>query len=132
MAKGSLTESRKALNVSLCCSLKKLCCSMREAAKRKASQRSPGPICRDSSDVGRKEMLNIKSTIKMKTTVVVRSSRERNSVRNSLPNKTAVLGSRLIQASANVRMERNVAPVRVSATTEPASSRTARVPSEEI
>src|SRR5689334_15464887 len=36
----------------------------------------------------------------MKTTVVVRSSRERNSVRSSLPNKTEVLLSRLMESIA--------------------------------
>ena len=71
-------------------------------------------------------------TIRMKTNVVVSSSRERNSVRSSLPSSTPVLESRLIQAPANVRIERNVAPVRVSAAIEPASSRMARVPAKKF
>src|SRR5580693_2044592 len=131
MAKGSLTESLKELRVSLCCSRRKQGCSIKEEAKRNASQRSPGAKRRDSSEVGSNVKLNRTITIRMNTIVVASNSRERNSVRSSLSSKTAALGSRLIQASAKVRMERKVAPVRVSATTEPASSLIARVPSEE-
>src|SRR5690348_16421092 len=118
MAKGSLTESRRALKVSFCCSRRKHGCNIREAANSNASQRRPGPNLRDSSEVGVKVKLKSTSTIRMNTTVVVNNSRERNSVRSSLPSKTAELGSRLIQASAKVRIWRKVAPVRVSATIE--------------
>src|SRR5271163_4190911 len=132
MAKGSPTESRRALSVSFGCSRRKQGCSIKEEAKRNASQRSPGAKRRDSSDVGSNVKLNSTITIRMKTTVVVRSSRERNSVRNSLPSKTAALESNAIQASAKVRIERKSAPVLVSETTEPASRRIARVANEEI
>src|SRR5271167_2804565 len=132
MAKGSLTERRRALKVSLCCSRRKQGCSIKEEAKRNASQRSPGAKRRDSSEVGSKVKLNSTITIRMKTTVVVSNSRERNSVRSSLPSKTPALGSKFIQASAKVRMDRKVAPVRVSAAIEPESRRMARVPREEI
>src|SRR6266481_1146494 len=61
MANGSVTESRKALRVSLCCSRRKQGCSINEEAKRNASQRSPGANRRDSSEVGSKVNLDIKS-----------------------------------------------------------------------
>src|SRR5229473_3004989 len=91
IAKGSETASRNALSVSLFCSRRKHGCSIKDAAKRNASQRRPAPNRRASSEVGRKEKLKSTSTIKTKTVVVVSNSRERNSVRNSLPSSTAVL-----------------------------------------
>jgi len=48
---------------------------------------------RDSLTDGSKVKLNSTTIVRMKTTVVVRSSRERNSVRSSLPSSTAVLES---------------------------------------
>src|SRR5258708_37062832 len=112
-AKGSSTESRKALSVSLVCSRRKQDCSMSEAAKRKASQRRPGPKRRDSADEGSNVKLKSTMTIKMNTTVVVRSSRDRNSVRSSLPRRADVLESRLIQVWPNVSMDLSEAPTLV-------------------
>src|SRR5882762_11403167 len=96
IAKGSETERRNALSVSLVCSRKKPGCSISDAAKRNASHSSPGPKRRDSSLVGSNVKLNSTTTIKIKTTVVVSSSRERNSVRSSLPSSTEVLENKLI------------------------------------
>src|SRR6516165_10748778 len=62
-----------------------------------ASQRRPGPNSRDSSVVGLMAKLKRIRTTRMKTTVVVRSSRERNSVRSSLPRRVAVLERRLMR-----------------------------------
>ncbi len=94
IAKGSLTARRKELSVSLLCSRKKQGCSISEAAKRNASQSRPGPNRRDSAVVGSKVKLNSTTTMRMKTIVVVRSSRERNSVRSSLPSSVAELERR--------------------------------------
>src|SRR6266576_877721 len=127
MAKGSFTERRNALSVSFVCSRKKQGCSISEAAKRNASHNSPGPNRRDSLTDGSNVKLKSTTIVRIKTTVVVSSSRERNSVRSSLPSSTAVLESSAIHAFAKARIERKFAPVRVSATTEPASSRIARV-----
>src|ERR1700732_70299 len=113
IAKGSDTESRNALSVSFVCSRKKPGCSIKDAAKRNASHSNPGPQRRDSSLVGSNVKLNSTTIIKMKTTVVVSNSRERNSVRSSLPSRTLVLESKLIYASANVKIDRKLAPVRV-------------------
>src|SRR5258707_2151388 len=52
IAKGSLTESRSALSVSLVCSRRKQGCSISEAAKRKATHSRPGANCCDSVVVG--------------------------------------------------------------------------------
>src|SRR5258707_612243 len=89
-------------------------------------------ISSDSTGVGSNVKLNSTTTIKIKTTVVVNSSRERNSVRSSLPSSTEVLENRLIYALAKVRIERRLAPFCVSATTVPASRRIPRVASAEI
>src|SRR5712672_4822301 len=132
IANGSDTERRNALSVSLVCSRKKPGCSINDAAKRNASHSSPGPKRRDSSLVGSNVKLNSTTTIRMKTTVVVSSSRERNSVRSSLPSRTLVLENKLIYALAKVRIERRLAPFCVSATTVPASRRIPRVASAEI
>src|SRR5271154_103413 len=99
MAKGSLTARRRELSVSLVCSRRKHGCSISEAANKMASHRRPGPKARDSSAVGLMAKLNMTSTMRMKTAVVVRSSRERNSVRSSLPKSAPVLESRLMGAS---------------------------------
>src|SRR6266436_1848718 len=131
IAKGSETERRNALSVSLFCSRRKHDCNIKDAAKRNASQRRPAPNLRDSSEVGSKEKLKSTMTIRTKTVVVVRSSRERNSVRSSLPSRTVVLESSAIHAFAKARTDRKFAPVRVSATTAPASSWIARVASVE-
>src|SRR6266478_4207699 len=96
IANGSETESRSALSVSFVCSRKKPGCSISEAAKRKASQSKPGSKRRDSSLVGSNVKLNSTTIIRMKTTVVVSSSRERNSVRSSFPSRTLVLENKLI------------------------------------
>src|SRR5437868_3163945 len=132
IAKGSDTERRNALSVSLVCSRKNPGCSISDAAKRNAIHSNPGPNRRDSSRVGSNVKLNSTTTIKIKTTVVVNSSRERNSVRSSLPSSTEVLENRLIYALAKVRIERRLAPFCVSATTVPASRRIPRVASAEI
>src|SRR5207249_11050362 len=105
IANGSLTESRNALSVSLFCSRRKQGCSISEAAKRNANHRSPGPKRRDSSDVGSNVKLKSTITINIKTTVVVSSSLERNSVRSSLPSRAAVLESSAIHAFAKARIE---------------------------
>src|ERR1700722_118761 len=97
IANGSDTESRSALNVSFVCSRKKHGCSINDAANRNASHRSPEPNRRASSDSGSNVKLNSTSTMMTKTTVVVSSSRERNSVFSSLPSNTPVLASRLIR-----------------------------------
>src|SRR5712675_2092700 len=96
IANGSETESRSALSVSFVCSRKKPGCSISEAAKRNAIHSNPGPNRRDSSRVGSNVKLNSTTTIKIKTTVVVSSSRERNSVRSSWPSSTEVLENKLI------------------------------------
>src|SRR6266478_5788712 len=127
IAKGSFTESRSALSVAFVCSRKKQGCNISEAAKRNASQSNPGPKRRDSLTDGSNVKLKSTTMVRIKTTVVVSSSRERNSVRSSLPSSTAVLESSAIHAFAKARIERKFAPVRVSATTPPASSRIARV-----
>src|SRR5882762_456454 len=132
IANGSDTERRNALSVSLVCSRKNPGCSISDAAKRNAIHSNPGPNRRDSSRVGSNVKLNSTTTIKIKTTVVVSSSRERNSVRSSLPSSTEVLENRLIYALAKVRIERRLAPFCVSATTVPASRRIPRVASAEI
>src|SRR5207253_874167 len=129
LAKGSETERRNALSVSLLCSRRKHGCNIKDAAKRNASQRRPAPNRLDSSEVGSKEKLKSTMTIRTKTVVVVSSSRERNSVRSSLPSRTAALESSAIHAFAKARTERKLAPARVSATTAPASSWIARVAS---
>src|SRR5712664_4236744 len=64
MAKGSSTESRKALSVSLACSRKKQGCNISDAAKKNASQRRPGPKRRDSADEG--------SNVKLKSTMTIK------------------------------------------------------------
>src|ERR1700741_4341521 len=64
-----------------------------------ASQRRPGPNSRDSTAVGLMAKLKRTRTTRMKTTVVVRSSRERNSVRNSLPRSVAGLERKLMERS---------------------------------
>ena len=89
-------ERRNALSVSLVCSRKNPGCSISDAAKRKANHSNPGPKRRDSSVVGVRLKLNNTNTIRTKTIVVVSSSRERNSVRSSLPSRTPVLESKLI------------------------------------
>src|SRR5712672_1082557 len=132
IANGSDTERRNALSVSLVCSRKNPGCSISDAAKRNAIHSNPGPNRRDSSRVGSNVKLNSTTTIKIKTTVVVNNSRERNSVRSSLPSSTEVLENRLIYALAKVRIERRLAPFCVSATTVPASRRIPRVASAEI
>src|SRR5271163_2884666 len=99
MEKGSLTESRNALSVSLVCSRKKHGCSISEAANRNASHRSPAPNLRDSVEVGSNVKLNSTITTRIKITVVISSSRERNSVRSSLPRSAPVLESRPISAA---------------------------------
>src|SRR5580704_9201297 len=108
MANGSLTASRRELSVSLVCSRRKHGCNMSEAAKRMANQSRPGPKARDSSAVGLMAKLNMMRTTTMKTAVVVRSSRERNSVRSSLPNSAPVLESRLMGASVATEGEDGV------------------------
>src|SRR5580704_3229308 len=113
MAKGSEMAKRRELSVSLFCSRRKQGCSIRDAAKRNASQSRPPPKRRDSAVVGSKVKLKRTTTIKMNTIVVVRSSRERNSVRSSLPSRTEVLESRLMavaQAFPKIRIECNDAP----------------------
>src|SRR6266403_781552 len=132
IAKGSDTERRNALSVSLVCSRKNPGCSISDAAKRNAIHSNPGPNRRDSSRVGSNVKLNSTTTIKIKTTVVVSNSRERNSVRSSLPSSTEVLENRLIYALAKVRIERRLPPFCVSATMVPASRRIPRVASAEI
>src|SRR6266851_8604529 len=152
IANGSDTERRNALSVSLVCSRKNPGCSISDAAKRNAIHSNPGPKRRDSSRVGSNVKLNSTTTIKIKTTVVVSSSRERNSVRSSLPSSTDVFENKLIRSSppgyhlecgsklphsknyalANVSIDRKLAPSRLSATTAPASSRIPRVASAEI
>src|SRR6266403_1250721 len=132
IANGSETERRNALRVSLVCSRKNPGCSISDAANRNAIHSNPGPNRRDSSRVGSNVKLNSTTTIKIKTTVVVSSSRERNSVRSSLPSSTEVLENRLIYALAKVRIERRLAPFCVSATTVPESRRIPRVASAEI
>src|SRR5260370_16710067 len=79
-------------------------------------------------DDGSKVKLKSTTIVRMKTTVVVSSSRERNSVRSSLPSSTAELESSAIQALAKERIERKLAPVRVSPTTDPPSTCIARLP----
>src|SRR5208283_200849 len=91
MANGSLTARRRELNVSLFCSRRKLGCNIREAANRNASHSSPGPKRRDSAVLGSKVKLNRTTTIRTNTIVVVSNSRERNSVRSSLPSSVAEL-----------------------------------------
>src|ERR1700739_4644204 len=108
MEKGSLTARRRELSVSLVCSRRKQGWSMREAAKRIASQRRPGPNSRDSSAVGLMAKLKRISTTRMKTTVGVRSSRERTSVRSSLPRSVAVLERRLMRSSGAPKSEDGV------------------------
>src|SRR6266699_3988939 len=103
IANGSLTDKRNALSVSLFCSRKKHGCSIREAAKRNASQSRPGPNRRDSLAEGSNVKLKSTTTVRMNTTVVVRSSRERNSVRSSLPSRAEAVESSVIQAFANRR-----------------------------
>src|SRR5712671_8167076 len=100
IANGSDTERRNALSVSLVCSRKKPGCSINDAANRNAIHSNPGPKRRDSSRVGSNVKLNSTTTIKINTTVVVSSSRERNSVRSSLPSSTEVLENRLIRSSS--------------------------------
>src|SRR5450631_4149606 len=110
---GSDTDSRNALNVSLVCSRRKQGCSISDAAKRNASHSSPAPNRRASSDSGSKVKLNNTSTIRMKTMVVVSNSRERNSVRSSLPSKTVVFAKRVIDVNRlRVSKRKNRANVR--------------------
>src|SRR5260370_35932385 len=85
IAKGSETERRSALSVSLPCSRRKHGCNIKDAAKRNASQRRPAPNRRDSSEVGSKEELKSTLTLRTQPAVVVSSARERNSVRSSSP-----------------------------------------------
>src|SRR5579883_325296 len=96
MANGSATARRSAPSVSLFCSRKKQDCSISEAANRKASHSSPGPNRRDSVALGSNVKLNSTTTSKTKTMVVVSSSRERNSVRSSLPSSADVFASKFI------------------------------------
>src|SRR5580704_10139159 len=97
IANGSDTESRNALSVSFVCSRKKHGWSISDAANRNASHNNPEPNRRASSDSGSNVKLNNTSTMTTKITVVVSSSRERNSVRSSLPSSTPVFASRLIR-----------------------------------
>src|SRR5262249_58428075 len=80
---GSSTDSRSALSVSLFCSRRKHGCNISDAANKNESHKRPGPNRRDSPTLGSKVKLKSTTTTKMNTTVVVRSSRERNSVRSS-------------------------------------------------
>src|SRR5438105_6503156 len=96
IANGSLTDSRSALSVSLFISRKKQGCSISEEANKNASHSSPGPKRLDSPAVGSNVKLDSTITIRMNTIVVVSSSRERNSVRSSLPSSAVVLESTLI------------------------------------
>src|SRR5882672_7083343 len=105
IANGSETERRNALRVSLVCSRKNPGCSISDAANRNAIHSNPGPNRRDSSRVGSNVKLNSTTTIKMKTTVVVSSSRERNSVRSSLPSSTEVLENKLIRSLYRSHLE---------------------------
>src|SRR5260370_30276736 len=100
IAKGSETERRNALSVSLVCSRRKHGCNIKDAANRNASQRRPAPNRRDSAEVGSKEKLKSTMTISTKTVVVVKFSLERDSVRSSLPDSTAVLDSHGLHAPA--------------------------------
>src|SRR5882757_5201839 len=97
IANGSDTDSRSPLNVSFVCSRKKHGCNINDAANKNASHSNPDPNLRASSDSGSNVKLNSTSTMMMNTTVVVSSSRERNSVLSSLPSSTPVLASRLIR-----------------------------------
>src|SRR6267378_4809016 len=105
IANGSETERRNALRVSLVCSRKNPGCSISDAANRNAIHSNPGPNRRDSSRVGSNVKLNSTTTIKIKTTVVVNSSRERNSVRSSLPSSTEVLENKLIRSLYRSHLE---------------------------
>ena len=103
------TERRNALKVSLCCSRKKA----RLQHQAKTRREKPARAAREQTARFVRSRIERKAEKddhdqRMKTIVVVSSSRERNSVRSSLPSRTAVLGRRLIQASAKVRMERKV------------------------
>src|SRR5271169_3938963 len=81
---------------------------MREAANRMASQRRPGPNSRDSVAVGLMAKLKRTRTTRVKTTVVVRSSRERNSVHSSLPRRVTVLERRLMEGSGTSESKNRV------------------------
>src|SRR5713101_2027709 len=105
---------------------------MSDAANRKASHRRLAANRRDSAELASNVKLKSTTTTRMKTTVVVSNSRERNSVRSSLPSSAAVFENKLTHAPANVKIEGRLAPVRESAITDPASNRTARVASAEI
>src|SRR5580698_8351316 len=96
IANGSDTDNRNALSVSFVCSRKKHGCSINDAANKNASHNNPDPNRRASSESGSNVKLNNTSTMTTKMTVVVKSSRDRNSVRNSLPSSTPVFESRLI------------------------------------
>src|SRR5882762_10446140 len=105
---------------------------MSEAANRKASHKRLAANRRDSAELASNVKLKSTTTTKMKTTVVVSSSRERNSVRSSLPSSTAAFENKLTHAPANVKIEGRLAPVRVSAISDPPSKRMALVASAEI
>src|SRR5882724_5293130 len=105
---------------------------MSDAANRKASHKRLAANRRDSVELASNVKLKSTTTTKMKTTVVVSNSRDRNSVRSSLPSNTAVFENKLTHAPAKVKIEGRLAPVRVSAITDPASNRSARVASAEI
>src|SRR6266567_8391933 len=97
IANGSFTASRSALKVSFACSRRKQGCNINDAANRNASHSSPGPKRCDSFVVGSNVKLNSTTTISTNTIVVLSSSRERNSVRTSLPRSAAALESTRIE-----------------------------------
>src|SRR5882672_6755424 len=105
---------------------------MSDAANKNASHNRLAANRRDSAELASNVKLNSTTTTRMKTTVVVSSSRERNSVRSSFPSRAVVLENKLTHAPAIAKIEGRLAPVRVSAATDPASKRIARVASAEI
>src|SRR6266446_245915 len=109
MEKGSVTLRRSALSVSLFCSRKKQGCSISDAANRNASHKRLAANRRDSTEVGSNVKLKSTMITRMKTTVVVRSSRDRNSVSSSFTSRTAALDSKLTHAPANVKIEGRLA-----------------------
>src|SRR5580704_4852015 len=119
IANGSGTESRSALSVSFVCSRKKHGCSINDAANKNASHSNPDPNRRASSESGSNVKLNSTSTMTTKMTVVVSSSRDRNSVFSSLPNSTVELAIRLtlsvtVTTSKQPRSCTGAAPLRPS------------------
>src|SRR6266850_1663245 len=83
---------------------------MSDAANRKASHRRLAANRRDSAELASNVKLKSTTTTRMNTTVVVSNSRERNSVRSSLPSSTAVFENKLTHAPANVKIEGRLAP----------------------